>query len=159
MWPEYTRGSKNSDAVVESGKTRIIFRILVEITMDEKEETRKMYKYEPGEAYDLFYMGIVEGYSGDARKAAKFLEDSIKKDSSNPFAYMYLLYMYEFYGESEEIIRKVCAGWVKSSELSEDEMQLARANYSMTYYNADESGRKKMEEDFMKLFKKRKHHA
>jgi hypothetical protein len=118
--------------------------------MDEKEETRIMYKFTPGEAFDLFYDGLVEGYSGDPKKAAKKFSDSIKKDPNNPAAHMYNVMMMEFAKDPEIDIKQACAKWLEVAAINGDHRQVKRASHSMEYYNANADDKAKMVEQFKK---------
>jgi hypothetical protein len=124
-----------------------------EFEKQDKEMTRKMYNFNEGEAFDLFYKGLVEGYSGDAKKAAKIFEESVAKDPSVPATHMYLLMMYEFSHEPESKCQAECVEWAKVAELSGDIKQHERAMYSLEYYNATPEKRMEMIDDLKKTLK------
>jgi len=109
-----------------------------------------MYDFQPGEPFELFYEGLVEGYSGDPKKAAKKFEDAIKKDPKNPAAHMYHVMMMEFAKESEAKLKNACEEWLKVAETNRDQKQIRRATYSLDYYKADADGKAKMLDEFKK---------
>jgi hypothetical protein len=62
-------------------------RVLSGVKMDEKEKIRKMYGFESGEAFDLFYAGVVKLLHArseeDAQESVRLFDESIEKDSTN----------------------------------------------------------------------------
>ena len=61
--------------------------------MDEKERVRKMYGFEPGEAFDLFYDGLFKLLSSlsekDCEEAKQLFDKSIEKDPTNKHTHIF----------------------------------------------------------------------
>jgi hypothetical protein len=55
--------------------------------MDEKKKMMEMYGFEPGEAFELFYEGVVKLLHArseeEAYESARLFDKSIEKDSTN----------------------------------------------------------------------------
>ena len=109
-----------------------------------------MYNFKPGKAFDLFNEGLTIAFGGTSESAAKLFEKSIAENPSNPAAYMYLIMMYEFMHEQNDILKDLCSKWVEVATKSGNEKQIARATASLKYYSATEDERKAMVKAFAK---------
>jgi hypothetical protein len=121
--------------------------------MNEKESARKMYGFEPGEAFDLFYEGLTVSLSGAAMSAAKLFEKSIALDPTKPATYMYLVMMYSFMYEPNDVLRDLCAKWVEVANVSGDEKQIHRATESLKFHSATDAERRSLRKEFGKMFR------
>jgi hypothetical protein len=121
--------------------------------MNEKEMTRQMYGFEPGESFELFNEGITVAHSGSAPSAAELFEKSIAIEPSNPFAHMYLVMMYEFMHKPNDVLKEACLKWVEAAKSSHKEQQIHRATESLKFYSATDEERKAMRKEFGKMFR------
>jgi hypothetical protein len=121
--------------------------------INEKESARKMYGFEPGEAFDLFYEGLTISLSGSPMSAAKLFEKSIAVDSTKPATYMYLVMMYSFMYEPNAILKDLCSKWVEVANTSHDETQIYRATESLKFHSATDEERRSLRKAFGKMFR------
>lgn len=121
--------------------------------VDEKETTRKLYGFEPGEAFDLFYEGLNRSFSGFAATAIPSFEKSIDINPTNPVAYMYLVMMSEFAHRSNSTMVNLCRAWLHAAEISHNDMHIDRATRSLKYYESNVEERKQMRDAVGELLK------
>lgn len=123
--------------------------------MDEKESTRQMYGFESGEAFELFYKGIIKGYNGYAVAAAQLFDESLVIDSTNPNTHLYRVMMGEFMHEPPAELKRRCLAWLVAAQSSQNELHIHRANESLKYYSGTNMDRKRMDEEFARKIHER----
>jgi hypothetical protein len=101
-----------------------------------------MYKFEPGEAFDLFYEGLIASFDGrSASIPADFFEKSIAAEPKNPYSHMYRAMMNEFMHTPDIKMKELCAEWLEVAKASGIEKQINRATFAVKYYENKKSGK------------------
>jgi len=116
--------------------------------IDEKESTRQMYGFEPGEAFELFYKGIVKGFSGYAVAAARLFDKSLEINPANPNTHLYRVMMGEFMRESPLELEARCRAWLAAATAANNKLHVSRATESLAYYSGTDEDRKRIDKEF-----------
>jgi len=103
--------------------------------MDDKESTRTIYGFENGDAFDLFYDGLINLLEAHPDEAVALLDKSIVMDKNNQAAYLYRVMAGEVIGEHPDKLKGLCVDWVAAAKAKGIERYIEWSNKALKFYD------------------------